>query len=306
MKIKPIKSEKKSILDVVSGQVSNRLGFKILQTALAVHILIITCPFVWNLFDKMFNPPTKKIINVRLITQLPSAPSETSSSAKGGAPSPPAIIPVMPKVAPRPQPKPLKPPPIKRVTPPKIQPKPQPKAPAPPKIQPKPAPKKPTPRPQKPVRRPTPTPTPKPQPKKPEKTFEPISVDPRAVENQARILEEQRRVASSQVSVPQGPPGDNLEGEKFQLDYTQFVGQYLKANWEPPSVLQLGGRTPEVTVRIWLSSSGHITQWQLLKSSGNTLVDNSVKNLFSRIRKIPHQPPKGACVLTLLMEIKKD
>ena len=125
------------------------------------------------------------------------------------------------------------------------------------------------------------------------------------MENQARILEEQRR-ARSQVSVPQGPPGDNLEGEKFQLDYTQFVGQYLKANWEPPSVLQLGGRTPEVTVRIWLSSSGHITQWQLLKSSGNTLVDNSVKNLFSRIRKIPHQPPKGACVLTLLMEIKKD
>lgn len=308
IKINQTESQKQPILDKISGQVSNRLRFKILQAALAVHILVISCPFVWNLFDRILNPPKKKIINVRLVTQLPAAPSETSSSAKGGAPTPPAIIPNMPKVSPRPRPKPIKPPPIKPVSPPQIQPKVQPKAPpkiqppTPPKVQPKVQPKsapkaKPKPQPKTP-----PKPTP---PAEPEKTFIPITEDPRAVSNQAETTQVPQ-VVSNQARIPQGPPGDDQEGEKFQLDYTQFVGQYLKANWEPPSVLQLGGDTPEVTVRIWLSPAGNITQWQLIKSSGNTLVDNSVKNLFFKIRKLPHPPPKGVTDLTLLMEIKKD
>lgn len=297
IKINQVESEKQPMLDQVSGQVSNRLRFKILQTALTIHILVISCPFVWNLFDKIFNPPKKKIINVRLVTQLPAAPSETSSSAKGGAPAPPAIIPNMPKVSPRPRPKPIKPPPIKPVQPPKVQPQTPPKV--PPKIQPKVQPKV------QPKPRPKTKPKVQPKAKEPEKTFIPITEDPLAASNQAQATQAPQ-VVSSQAHVPQGPPGDNLEGEKFQLDYIQFVGQYLKSNWEPPSILQLGGNTPEVTVRIWLSPAGNITQWQLIKSSGNTLVDNSVKNLFFKIRKLPHPPPKGVNDLTLVMEIKKE
>ncbi|MDD2404416.1 MAG: energy transducer TonB, partial [Victivallaceae bacterium] len=103
---------------------------------------------------------------------------------------------------------------------------------------------------------------------------------------------------------PQGKPGDNQEGEKFRLGYGEYVGKYLEDKWDPPSILQLGGHMPEVEVRIWLSTTGAITKWQLLKSSGFTVVDNSVIRLFRDIRKLPHPPPKGLSDLTLILVVK--
>lgn len=109
--------------------------------------------------------------------------------------------------------------------------------------------------------------------------------------------------SDSRSNKPIGPPGDNNPGDKFALDYSQFVGNYLKQHWEPPSRLQLGGREPEVTVTLYLAPSGQITSWKIVKSSGVTIMDNSVERLLRYVRKIPQPPPKGLNEITLIMVI---
>ena len=292
--INQMRGSRRSVLDEVFALVSNRLRFKILQALLAVHILVVACPFVWNLFSRIFNPPPKKLINVRLITQLPDAPSEFSSSAKGGAPPPPRVIPTRPQ--PRVRPQPIKPPPIKPVKAPTIKPvKRQTPIKKQPVVKPKTKPQPPSPpRPQPKLQPPSP-------PSRPQPKLQPITDSQWQEMNRPKTPPENRNVSRTE---PQGKPGDNQEGEKFRLDYIQFIGKYLKEEWNTKNILPRGVDKTEVKVRIWLSPTGAITQWQLLKSSGFTAVDISVINLFREVRELPQPPPKGLSDITFSMKIK--
>lgn len=102
---------------------------------------------------------------------------------------------------------------------------------------------------------------------------------------------------------PEGPPGDGLPGDKFALDYSQFVAQYLKENWDTPSRIQLGGREPEVTIRIRFAPSGQIVAWEMLKPSGIAIMDTSVEKLMRFVKRIPQPPPKNLSELTLILAI---
>ena len=294
--INQMRGSRRSVLDEVFALVSNRLRFKILQAVLAVHILVVACPFVWNLFSRIFNPPPKKLINVRLITQLPDAPSEFSSSAKGGAPPPPRVIPTRPQ--PRVRPQPIKPPPIKPVKAPTIKPvKRQTPIKKQPVVKPKTKPQPPSPpRPQPKLQPPSP-------PSRPQPKLQPITDSQWQEMNRPKTPPENRNVSRTE---PQGKPGDNQEGEKFRLGYGEYVGKYLKDEWVEPSIHQLGGHRLEVEVKIWFSPSGVITRWQLLKSSGVTAVDISVINLFREVRELPQPPPKGLSDLTLILEASPE
>ncbi len=94
-----------------------------------------------------------------------------------------------------------------------------------------------------------------------------------------------------------------MPGDKFMLDYSQFVAHYLKENWDTPSRIQLGGREPEVTIRLHFAPSGQIVSWQMVKSSGIAIMDTSVEKLMRFVKRIPKPPPQGLSELTLILAI---
>lgn len=286
-------------LSRTEGMVSNRTRFKIFQAVAAVNILIVAGPFIGQFLWNMIKPPPKRIMNVRMITQLPDQVSDHASSAMGGAPTPPTVTPVRRQQT---TPAPPSPPPIKPVTF-----KPPPVAPVQPVITPKQPPVRVPPRktarnkPKKQTQKPKPQPQ---QPKQPDKTFTQISdQDWQNMSRSSNSTPSTSQNREGAPSMPPGPPGDNIQGDKFMLDYSQFVAHYLKENWDTPSRIQLGGREPEVTIRLSFAPSGQIVSWQMVKPSGIAIMDTSVEKLMRFVKRIPKPPPQGLSELTLILAI---
>ncbi len=315
--------------------VSNRTRFKIYQAVTAIHVVVVAVPFIFQAVARMTAPPPKRIINIRLIEQNAEAPSDRNEHHVGG--SAPVSVPDEPNRPDPPSqtpPAPLVPPkvvaPVITIPPPVVIKQPQ-VVKSPPKIVKSPpvAPRQPTVLKAPPVIVKSPVkpkdPVKPKEPSKPERDFKPISSNdwqdmnkPKKTDPQPTTQPPQQTSSSTSSSTttttsskgggskkpgPVGDPGDNIAGQKLALDYSQWVGQFLKEQWEPPSRLQLGGREPEVTVTLYLAPSGQIISWKMVKPSGVSIMDNSVERLLRYVRKIPYPPPKGLSEITLIMVI---
>ncbi len=306
------------ILSQSVGMVTNRTRFKIFQAVLAIHVLVVAGPFAVQSIYGIFRPPPKTIMTVRLMPPSDEVglKPELGKGSGSDIPAPPTVIQAPPS------PPSVKP--VVTVRPPPVKPTPrQVDAPKPPPVRvaqntaPKPVitPKPPKPKP----------PTPKPPAPKPDnRTFDPISPQDWQNMNQPQQANTNTNTSNSQVADNQpnarsgtgrgatggsGPPdpsgliGDGGTAEKTKLDYSQYVAQFLKRNWDTPSRVQLGGREPEVKLKMYFAPSGQITSWKILESSGIAIMDNSVEKLMRYVRKIPQPPPPGVTELTLIMAI---
>ncbi len=304
------------ILSQTVGMVTNRTRFKIFQAVLAVHVLVVAGPFAIQSIYGIFRPPPKTIMTVRLMPPSDEVAAVAQLKRGGGSgsdvPAPPAVIQAPPS---QPSVKPVtafRPPPVKPAPRQVDAPKPPPVRVAQNKTQPKPPKKKPDPKP--PVQQQTVAAKPD------NRKFDPISPQDWQNMNQPQ----QTSTSNSQVVNNQsntrtgtgggstggsGPPsptgeiGDGGTADKTRLDYSQYVAQFLKQNWDTPSRIQLGGREPEVKLKMYFAPSGQITSWKIVESSGIAIMDNSVEKLMRYVRKIPQPPPPGITELTLIMAI---
>ena len=77
------------------------------------------------------------------------------------------------------------------------------------------------------------------------------------------------------------------DGAGGQDIYQRRLDIYLKQYWNPPEISVSGNKLSAVTVKIIVSTTGCITSHQIIKSSGNRLVDDSVEEIFLKVKEVP-------------------
>ncbi|MFA6713855.1 MAG: TonB family protein [Victivallales bacterium] len=84
--------------------------------------------------------------------------------------------------------------------------------------------------------------------------------------------------------------------------YENSVGAYLYQLWETPDKSVLGGRRPEVKIRLNIAADGRLLNAGILKNSGVAAMDKSVSELLRKVQYLPI-PPNGAANVTLILEV---
>lgn len=90
-----------------------------------------------------------------------------------------------------------------------------------------------------------------------------------------------------------------------KIQYAQVLGAFLKPLWNEPGKTELGGRRPEVMIRLNIAANGAVMGAQVIKRSGIEAMDNSVTMMLNSLRKVP-TPPDGATTIDIILEIEKD
>ena len=81
---------------------------------------------------------------------------------------------------------------------------------------------------------------------------------------------------------------DGAGGEDTLIErYRRRLDFYLKQYWNPHKISVSGNKPPAVTVKIIVSTAGCITSHQIVNSSGNRLVDDSVEEIFLKVKEVP-------------------
>jgi TonB family protein len=241
---------------------------KIFHGVAIAHVALIIVPFVAFTIYEWFKPAKPKTIQVTLYTP----PQKVN-------PTPPSPQP--PAVQPKPQPpKPKKKPVIKRKPKPKPKTKPKPKK---HKIT-KPKPKKKRWKPAEKIK--ISKDIVKRKPSKPERTFVPLTKDQLA----AQI---RKNVPVTRISNKTGNYGASYESQ---------LSSFIYRIWETPAKNLLGNKNPEVTIELDIDSAGRVKGSKILKLSGVSAMDNSVKKLLAQLsRVIP--PRNGPQRIVMILEV---
>ena len=83
---------------------------------------------------------------------------------------------------------------------------------------------------------------------------------------------------------------------KITAEYRKAVGTLLRQRWQEPSALILDGDVGNPTLKLVIRNDGKVEEAWLTGSSGNAIVDNSVKRLLKRIKKIPAPSQYGVSI----------
>jgi TonB family protein len=192
--------------------------------------------------------------------------------------------------------------------------------PEPPKNDTIPEPVKPKPKPVKPTPKPTPKPVPQIKVAAPAKTNR-IS---RIVNNRPKLSADQiramlngsvRGVGGSTRGVSGRPgygkglgSGTGSGGSDSPVAwYYAMVKQIMYEAWQQPSGLANAGN-PVATVTIRVKRDGTISDWQMMRPSGNTLMDDSVKRAVQAVKRLKPLPPQfigPAQDITIQFELEK-
>jgi len=278
----------------------------ILFSILILHFAIIGGPLFWNWAHGKLSPPKENRFKVKLGEITPShAPEVGPPERTRPRPTPPAAAPAPaePKIAPRPKPKP-KPRPAE----PKIVPRPKPK----PKSRPKPRPAE-------------PKIAPRPRPVEPKVVPRPVrdansrSAAQNRRQNRRQNIEDQVyqapggnnfnpnvRIGSRDTGQVRGPADHKTpQGGLTQADeaYYNNLKRFLDFRWvEPPRSL-LGGQRPTAVLELTIAADGRVLGAKLSESSGNAMMEASIRRLIKVLDRVP-APPNGQLTILVDMEIK--
>jgi TonB family protein len=265
---------------------------------------------------------------------LPPEPEPTLSPPLAIAPSPPATpepTPEIPKDTPTPKPSvQVTPTPPPNLITPKPTPKPTPSStpkPSPsvtPKPTPKPTPKstpKPSPKPStKPTVKPTPeesrAPKPKPSespthkppanPKKEEEKMAKNAPSPAAHKSESEGADKPPKSNSSSGGNGNGTGSTSGNGEANFGLYAEIIKNRFDGAWNQPHGQIPAGSALVVTVHLKIESDGTVTEFSIVEGSGNSVVDETVKEAGHKITRLPPPPGGNGFSPTVRFELRND
>ena len=82
-----------------------------------------------------------------------------------------------------------------------------------------------------------------------------------------------------------GTPQGGLTAD--EQAYQQKLGMFLKTKWSQPSKTLLGDTLPSTTIEISIAADGRMLSAKIIKSSGNRVMDESVKRMISILDRLP-------------------
>jgi len=127
-----------------------------------------------------------------------------------------------------------------------------------------------------------------PKPVQQKTTFKPLS----AAELAATLKKSTNSVKFSTPS----KSSPNATVNPALMGYYDQLSSYLYSSWEQPAKFSAGTEPPSVLVKLFIDATGRLTNYQILKASGNEEMDDSVKKLLSSIDMLP-APPNGAMTI---------
>jgi TonB family protein len=92
-----------------------------------------------------------------------------------------------------------------------------------------------------------------------------------------------------------GGAGDGKDagsGDSALAAYVGILTDRFQAAWNQPTSEMALGKTLEVTVKLKVEADGTVTEFVIVEGSGNTVVDDSVRDAGKKITKLP-PPPNG-------------
>ncbi len=242
------------------------------------HALLLLLVFLIFFLPDFFTE-TPKVITVTVISadDIPSPNnSEKAPSQPKAEPTPPQPV---KKIEP-PKPKPIQPPKPVSVPVPEVKPIPKPQ--------------------EKKVE-------PKPQPKKYLDSSQILKSDNVIKKTETKVV---KKIEATDISANLRK---NLSNIKFtsssanatqaDMDYFAQVRDELYDLWEQPTSREVGGASPSVTVRLTISSYGSVTSASIVRQSGISAMDISVKELLQRLKTLP-KPPKGGMTFEAVLVLE--
>ena len=180
-----------------------------------------------------------------------------------------------------------------------------------------------------PTPQPQPTPQPKPQPK-PTRTvntqlpqYNPTPVKPVAqprvkprsrplprTANNSRSNQNNRNNRNNQSNRSHGsnPQSGHTApgGQRGSSGYGTLVSAQIKRMWVTPDRQRLGGREPEVTVKLVIAPNGRVTYKAIVKPSGVLAMDESIRELLNQLQFVTPPPDKKTNTLVFSLVAKDD
>jgi TonB family protein len=92
---------------------------------------------------------------------------------------------------------------------------------------------------------------------------------------------------------------------KITTAYSDTVGAYLEPIWEQPDKISLGGRTPEVTIRLKIAANGRVIGRQIIRRSRIATMNRSIEKLLKNLKYVPAPSDRRAKTVTIIMAIEK-
>jgi TonB family protein len=259
---------------------------------------------------------------------LPPEPEPTLSPPPAIAPSPPTTpepTPEIPKDTPTPKPSvQVTPTPPPNLVTPRPTPKPTPSStPKPsPSVTPKPTPKaKSTPKPSpKPSTKPTPeeSRTPKPKPsespthkppasaKKDEEKMAKNAPSPPAHKSESEGTDKPPKGNSSTSGTGNGTGSTSGNSEANFGLYAEIIKNRFDGAWDQPHGQIPAGSALVVTVHLKIEPDGTVTEFSIVEGSGNSVVDETVKEAGHKITRLPPPPGGSGFSPTVRFELRND
>ena len=183
------------------------------------------------------------------------------------------------------------------------------------KVQPKASPRPP----RKPRPKPTPQPTPKPTPKpKPRKTLlakaspRPTPVDPEEEADDAQSADAASSTPAEKSEAPNEQPdqpgngsagkssdaggsgngrGKGVAGNSELSAYSRMLHDRLYSEWDQPTTPVSSAGKISTVVRVRIEKNGKISHFEIVKPSGNVMIDESVQAIGKHVTQVDPLPP---------------
>ena len=276
---------------LLSRKTHHKIGYSVVACHFLVVVLVLTSSIIAGWFKKeekvetisvnLYESDDKTPVENPSPDPDPNNPIPPSGEQSGGEPEP--------EVEPDPQPEP------------EPQPTPQPEPTPQPKPQPRPTPRvntqlpQYTPTPVKPVAQPRVKPRSRPLPKPANK--------PRGNQNNRNSRNNQNnRPNGSNPQSGHTAPG----GRSGSSGYGTLVSAEIKRMWVTPDRQRLGGREPEVTVKLVIAPTGRVTYKAIVKPSGVLAMDESIRELLNQLQFVTPPPDKKTTTLVFSLVAKDD
>jgi protein TonB len=88
--------------------------------------------------------------------------------------------------------------------------------------------------------------------------------------------------------------------------YAEIIKNRFDGAWNQPHGQIPAGNALVVTVRLKIESDGSVTEFSIVEGSGNSVVDESVKEAGHKIARLPPPPGGGEFSPTIRFELRND
>lgn len=120
----------------------------------------------------------------------------------------------------------------------------------------------------------------------------------------SRKMEEDLRSIQEQQSGSRG--SDSSDGQEADDVYGTAITRHLQQRWQQPSRHTVPDSVSAPTVRLVIQEDGTVTDASIIRGSGNSRLDNSVRRLLSRLDKLPPPSRYGMSSLELTVNFKLE